>query len=51
MTSKRTYLGGDFLFQRASSWSKCCDCAKAACSGPKPWKKIFHNYSATVATD
>lgn len=28
-------LGGDRLFQRASSWSKCCDWARAACSGPR----------------
>lgn len=26
-------LGGDLLFQSASSWSKCCDWARAACSG------------------
>lgn len=26
-------LGGDRLFQSASSWSKCCDWANAACSG------------------
>ena len=29
-------LGGDLLFQRASSWSKCWDWASAACSGPSP---------------
>lgn len=26
-------LGGERLFHNASSWSKCCDCARAACSG------------------
>lgn len=26
--------GGERLFQSASSWSKCWDCASAACSGP-----------------
>lgn len=27
--------GGDRLFHSASNWSKCCDCANAACSGHK----------------
>lgn len=26
--------GGERLFHNASNWSKCCDWAKAACSGP-----------------
>lgn len=33
LTWFKRLLGGERLFHKASSWSKCCDWAKAACSG------------------
>lgn len=36
---RRLERGGERLFHSASNWSKCCDCANAACSGPIPFHK------------